>query len=228
MNKLTKRYKGILILWLLVLTAPVFAQKTATQQEKEAAYTKVITQRSAKIVATLGISDSLKAKRVEEIIVSQYHNLSEIHDTRNEQVKVIKTDSTKSKEEKNTLLKKIDSERDAKLAKLHSEYLSKLSKELSQDQVDKVKDGMTYGKVQFTYNGYLQMILNLTDVQKKQILDWLIEARELAMDAGSSEEKTAIFGKYKGRIANYLSAQGYDLKKEQEERNKRIKDANAK
>ncbi|HEY4789327.1 MAG TPA: DUF3826 domain-containing protein [Bacteroidales bacterium] len=228
MNKLTKRYKGILILWLFVLTAPGFAQKAATQQEKDAAYTKVITQRAAKIVAALGINDSLKAKRVQEIIVSQYHNLSEIHDTRNEQVKAVKADSTKSKEEKNTLLKKIDSERDAKLAKLHSWYLSELSKELTQEQVDKIKDGMTYGKVQFTYNGYLQMILNLTDVQKKQILDWLIEARELAMDAGSSEEKTAIFGKYKGRIANYLSAQGYDLKKEQEERNKRIKDANAK
>jgi hypothetical protein len=69
------------------------------------------------------------------------------------------------------------------------------------------------------------MIPALTDVQKKQIMDWLIEARELAMDAESSEKKTAIFGKYKGRIANYLSVQGYDLKKEGEEWNKRIKAA---
>jgi hypothetical protein len=32
------------------------------------------------------------------------------------------------------------------------------------------------------------------------------------MDGGSSEEKHALFGKYKGRINNYLSAQGFDLK----------------
>ena len=32
------------------------------------------------------------------------------------------------------------------------------------------------------------------------------------MDAGTSEEKHAIFGKYKGRINNYLSKAGYDMK----------------
>jgi hypothetical protein len=32
------------------------------------------------------------------------------------------------------------------------------------------------------------------------------------MDGCSSEEKHAIFGKYKGRINNYLSSQGIDLK----------------
>ena len=37
--------------------------------------------------------------------------------------------------------------------------------------------------------------------------------------------KTMPFGKYKGRINNYLSAQGYDLKKEGIEWQKRIKAA---
>jgi hypothetical protein len=43
------------------------------------------------------------------------------------------------------------------------------------------------------------------------------------MDAGSSDEKHKWFGKYKGRINNYLSAAGYDMKKEGEEWQKRIK-----
>jgi hypothetical protein len=34
------------------------------------------------------------------------------------------------------------------------------------------------------------------------------------MDAESSEKKHAWFGKYKGKINNYLSAEGYDMKKE--------------
>ena len=35
------------------------------------------------------------------------------------------------------------------------------------------------------------------------------------MDRASSKEKHAVFGKYKGRINNYLSKQGYDLKQAQ-------------
>jgi hypothetical protein len=41
---------------------------------------------------------------------------------------------------------------------------------------------------------------------------WLVEAREVALTAGSAEEKHRVFGKYKGRINNFLSAAGYDLK----------------
>jgi Spy/CpxP family protein refolding chaperone len=66
------------------------------------------------------------------------------------------------------------------------------------------------------------MIPALTEEQKKKIYDWLIEARELAMDGESSDKKHAIFGKYKGRINNYLSAAGYDLTKERAEWQKRI------
>jgi len=225
MNQFIKVHSNILILLLLLIAVPSIAQTADNHQDKEAAYNKVITQRAAKIVTNLSIADSIKAKRVISIIASQYRSLSETHDARNAKAKVVKADTTKSKAERDTLLKRMDSERDAKISKLHSEYLSKLSTELTPEQTDKVKDGMTFGKVQFTYGGYIQMIPSLTDVQKKQIMDWLVEAREIAMDAESSEKKTTVFGKYKGRIANYLSAQGYDLKKEGEEWNKRIKAA---
>jgi len=51
---------------------------------------------------------------------------------------------------------------------------------------------------------------------------WLKEARELAIDAESSKKKHEVFGKYKGRINNYLSARGYDLVKEREAWYKRL------
>jgi hypothetical protein len=212
-----------LIFFILLSTQALMAQKKMGVEE--ANYTQVINQRAAKIVSTLGITDSVKIKRVIPIIAGQYRNLGSIHDLRNAKVKSIKADTTLSKAEKDTLIKKLDAERFMRLSKLHKKYLKSLSKELTPEQIDKVKEGMTSGKVQFTYNGYIQMIPALTDVQKKQIMDWLVEAREMAMDAESSETKTTIFGKYKGRIANYLSAQGYDLKKEGEEWNKRIKAA---
>ena len=39
----------------------------------------------------------------------------------------------------------------------------------------------------------------LTDEEKAQIEAWLIEAREFAVDAESSNKKHEAFGKYKGR-----------------------------
>lgn len=56
------------------------------------------------------------------------------------------------------------------------------------------------------------MLPELTDTQKQYIMSRLEEAREIAMDAGSSIEKHEWFGRYEGRINNYLSTAGYDLK----------------
>lgn len=109
------------------------------------------------------------------------------------------------------------------LAKLHKKYISKLSAQLTNEQVDLVKNGMTYNVLPITYKAYQEQILTLTEDQKKQILIWLTEAREHAMDAESSDKKHAWFGKYKGRINNYLSAAGYDLKQEGIEWEKRRK-----
>jgi hypothetical protein len=194
-----------------------------SQSLTDTSYLRVITQRAGKITSSLTLTDSTKYYRVRTLIANQYSELRTIHDNKNALIKSIKADTLLTKAKRDTTIKNIEAEANIKLDKLHTQYLSGLSKELNSEQIDKIKDGMTFGKVQFTYGGYINMIPALTDTQKKQIWDWLIEAREKAMDAESSEKKTAIFGKYKGRIANYLSKEGYDLKKEGEEWNKRIK-----
>lgn len=209
-----------LLLIFLVLTAPVYAQKSAAD---DAGYNQVIAARAYKIVNTLGIADSAKFKRVQNIIIDQYRNLSTIHDTRNAQVKEIKQQAADDKTATAAKIKAIDDDVDVRLGKLHTAYLAKLATELNAGQVEQVKDAMTYNKVAVTYKGYLAEIPTLTEPQKEQIKAWLVEAREIAIDAESSEKKTAVFGKYKGRINNYLSAQGYDMKKEGEEWQKRIK-----
>ena len=101
----------------------------------------------------------------------------------------------------------------ASLKSVHDGFIAKLSQELTADQVDKVKDKMTYNIVQVTYGAYCDMLPNLTESQKGKIMELLVEARELAMDEGSSKEKHDVFGKYKGKINVYLSKEGYDLKK---------------
>ena len=208
---------------LIAVTTTSFAQIESATADKEAAYTKTINERAAKIVAALGITESEKAKKVQAIIGGQYRNLNSIHTDRDTQIKTIKAKG-ETKEITEAAVKVAEAEATAKLNKLHATYLAQLSSQLTPEQVIKVKDGMTYNVAPNTYTSYLDMIPTLNAEQKKQILVWLTEAREFAMDAESSEKKHGWFGKYKGRINNYLSAAGYDLKKEGEAWQKRLKE----
>ena len=188
------------------------AQETKAAGDPDPAYTKVITERAEKIVATLNLTDPAKAGRVRDLVAQQYRSLRAIHDPLESQAKAAKAATAGEKEAAEANLKAAQADAKVRLDKLHAEYLARLATELSTDQVDKVKDGMTYGIVQVTYNTYLQMYPQLTEEQKTKILSYLVEARETAMDLGSSDAKHQWFGKYKGRINNYLSSAGYDLK----------------
>lgn len=215
------RLSGILVLILINVTN-TFAQKDAVADKE--AYIKTITERSNKLVAGLKIDNSDKADKVSLIVRDQYSNLNDIHTARDLSVKEIKAKYT-DKVERDEAIAKEQKNVDAKTAKLHAEYLKKLGKHLNAEQIEGVKNGMTYNVLPITYKAYQEQILTLTEDQKKQILTWLTEAREYAMDAESSDKKHAWFGKYKGKINNYLSAAGYDLKKEGVEWEKRRKAA---
>jgi len=200
-----------------------YSQSAAIAASEENAYIKTINDRAGKIVTTLGIDDAAKAQRVQSLIAGQYNNLNTLHTNRDAQIKEAKEKQTQ-KDARDASIKKIEEEAAVQIKALHEKFLASLSSELTNEQVVKVKDGMTYNVVNITYAGYLDMIPNLTAEQKKQIKSWLEEAREYAMDAETSEKKHAWFGKYKGRINNYLSAAGYDLKKEGDAWQIRIKE----
>jgi hypothetical protein len=213
-----------LIIFITCLSLSVFSQQTASVQPA-GDYTRVITQRAEKIVVSLHITIPAAEDSVRNIIIQQYRNLSRIHDEHTTQVKTIRSQKTVDKPVDETAITQVEAARMTQLKKVHDEYLAKLAGLLSPQQIDQVKDGMTYGVLPITYKGYQDMILELTDEQKKQIYAWLLEAREYAMDAESSDKKHQWFGKYKGRINNYLSAAGYDLKKAGEDWEKRRKAA---
>ncbi len=214
-----------MLLCLFLLTAFVSSYAQDTIDLKAASYTKTITERADKIVAKLGISKAKKYEAVKQIITQQYRDLNTIYTERDEQLQTAKTAFTSDKKALDSTKKNIEASVAAKLETLHPKYISSLKKKLTDKQIDEVKDGMTYNVVNVTYKGYQDMIPTLTELQKAKILAWLIEAREFAMDAESSDKKHAWFGKYKGRINNYLSAEGYDSQKERAEWEKRIKAA---
>ncbi|UOR03584.1 DUF3826 domain-containing protein [Hymenobacter aerilatus] len=201
-----------LLLAGFVVTAPFLhaaAQSTAPSETPEAAYTRVVTERAAKIVATIQPLEPKKVEPVRDLIAEQYRRLNDLDEQKKAQLTALKAQPKEAQTEE--AKKAIEAKSTAALTKLHAQYLKKLGRHLSPAQIDQVKDGMTYGVLPITIKAYNDMLPNLTEAQKTQIVAWLTEAREHAMDAGSSKEKHAWFGKYKGKINNYLSAAGIDM-----------------
>ena len=195
-----KRWR-VLVLAFLISHSPFFICAASAQQivlndyGRDSAYVETIKGRAQKIVDGLQLTDAKKAENVRNIIANRYFLLNDIH----------------AKYDKNQ-----QDARDAELYKHHFELASALALYLNEEQIDAVKDGMTYGRLKRDYQAQLEMIPTLTDEEKAQILIWLKEAREYAMDAADSKGKHFWFDKYRGRTNNWLSARGYDLKKERD------------
>ena len=196
----------VAIAWLYALT--VSGQLVVLNDDgRDSSYVQNIVNRSQKIVDGLQLNDKKTARNVRNIIANRYFLLNDIH-------------SKYDKTQQEAL--------DAELYKHHFELASALALYLNDDQIDAVKDGMTFGRLKRDYQATQDMIPSLSDFEKQQILIWLKEAREYAMDAADSKGKHFWFDKYRGRTNNWLSARGYDLKKERDDWMKRIEEAKKK
>ena len=181
---------------LSLLSISISAQTVALKSEgRDSAYVETIKARAQKIVDGLGLTDVQRAENVRNIIANRYFLLNDIH---------AKYDKSQQ------------DARDAELYKHHFELASALALYLTEEQIDAVKDGMTFGRLKRDYQATQDMIPSLSEYEKEQVLIWLREAREYAMDAADSKGKHFWFDKYRGRTNNWLSARGYDLKKERE------------
>lgn len=172
-------------------------------------YVENIIGRARKATDALSITWTPKGENLQNIIANRYFKLNDIYAER---------DSLKKKDKKLA-----EAQCDSKLYRSHFAFDADLSMYLKPHEIVKVKDVMTFNVVKVTYDAHCDMIPTLKDEEKAQIMAWLVEARELAVDAESSKKKHEVFGKYKGRINNYLTRRGYDLTKEREEWYKRVK-----
>ena len=215
--------KKIVLISLLFLCGWISAGAVDLNKEnRDLKYVESIVNRSQKIVDKLGLTDAKVAEDVCNVIANRYFELNDIYEIRDAKVKNVK-ESGLTGDAKNAALKAAENEKDAALYRSHFAFPASLSLFLNEEQIEAVKDGMTYGVVKVTYEATLDMIPSLKEEEKVQIYAWLVEAREFAMDAENSNKKHAAFGKYKGRINNYLAKRGYNLTKEREEWAKRVK-----
>jgi hypothetical protein len=205
------------------LAASAAVPASAADTAAEAEYTRALEKRAGDVLDVLKLDDEAKAARVRAVIIDEYRGLRKVHDARDAGIKAA---SELAPPDRDARIKAERDRGDAAAAALNEKFLATLAADLSPEQVDRVKDKLTYNKLQVTYNAYLEMLPDLTGEQKQAVRAMLTEARDKAVPGGSAEEKSEVFNKYKGRINNYLSAQGYDLKlatKQWAERRKQAK-----
>ncbi len=183
-------------------------------------YVASIVKRSQKCTDALGITGTDKGKQVLNIIANRYFALNDIYAERDSVKNIAKQ---KQGDEKKMLMEAAEAKKDSRLYRSHFGFDADLSIYLTADEIVTVKDVMTYNVVKVTSDAYSDMIPRLTAEEKAQIVAWLKEARELAIDAENSNKKHETFKKYKGRINNYLSKRGYDISKEREAWGERVK-----
>ena len=179
----------------IIITALSVLAVSAVWAQRDPAYVETISKRVDGNMGELGITDPAAAAKVKEIIVNHYYTINDLDVERDSLRKAGATPES------------VAANKEAKLYRHHFAFLSDLSLYLTDEQVDGVKDALTYGVVELTYRVYQEQNPTLNDFQKRRIYTWLREARELAISGGSSHEKHGVFGRYKGKINNFLSAE---------------------
>ncbi len=211
-----------LILLAAALSLSAFSQTVVLKSDgRDEAYVNTILSRAEKNISALKLTAE-KAANVRNIVANKYFELNDIYSERDKAIQFAK--DSLSGAEKNKAVEMARMTCDSRLYRSHFAFPAALSLYLSPEEIITVKDAMTYNKVKVTYDAYLDEIPSLKEEEKAQIYAWMVEARDLAIDAEGSKQKHEVFNKYKGRINNYLSKRGYDLNKEREAWFKRLEE----
>ena len=193
---------------LALCSVNTFAQSNTTPPvsaaELETLYTTTIEDRTAGIMKELSLTNDMDAAAVHDIIIAQYRVM---------RARDALIDAQLTALGKDVSYKNRAGQLQAESKPLHDYFFARLADKLTPEQVEKVKDKMTYNKVKVTFDAYVAIVPGLTDTDKAKVLELLKAAREAAVDGGSAPEKTAIFQKYKDQINDYLNASGHDTAK---------------
>ena len=95
---------------------------------------------------------------------------------------------------------------------VHEDLLNALNKDLTPEQVEAILDKYTVGKVAFTMKGYKAIVPDLKPEEEAQILVYLKQAREQAIDYKNMNQISAIFEIYKTKSEQYLNSNGRNWK----------------
>ena len=186
------------------LSALAQTSTPASEADKEAIYTTSIEDRATEVVKGLSLTNLAAAGRVHDLLIAQYRVMRARDALINAQLKATGKEVNYPNRAERLM---------AESKPLHDYFFSKLSELLTPEQIEAIKDKLTYNKVKVTFDAYAAIVPGLTDGDKAKILELLQAAREEAVDGGNAPEKSQIFQKYKDQINDYLNAHGHDVPK---------------
>lgn len=198
---MTTAKRSTVAIVLCVLHGVSFGQ-TSQPTAADAKYEKMIDERADKIIASLDL-DAEKASAVKSILLTHYRNLNAWDAEAGPKLKSLQADlnaATKSGDPATAdrVKAEIAGVRGTKRP-MHDQFVRELVRVIPFTKVNAIKDAMTYGNLHLRL-GIMEK-LNLTDEQHTEIRDMLVATRELAMDAGTSDEKAKMFLETVGRIS---------------------------
>ena len=93
----------------------------------------------------------------------------------------------------------------ASLKPAYENYIKRLSAELSEEQVDVIKENWSRSPgMRRTYNAYLEIVPDLAAKDKEVIKGRMLMAREAAMLTDSDKEIVAIYKRHKVKVEQYV------------------------
>jgi len=165
-----------------------------------------ISQKAEKWVAAAGVTDPVKAAKVTGFVrrhLKAVYNWNKSHGADEVPAGV----NPRTGEKLTELDRKMIAQ-SAMPGSVHQNLMDSLSKYLSREEVGKILDGYTIGKVAFTLKGYQAIVPDLTAKETAVILANLEQAREKAIDYKSMKSISAIFEIYKTKNEQYLNNNG--------------------
>lgn len=161
--------------------------------------------------ASLNLTDAARAQRVEQAIFEHLHAVTKWHNEHPGKTTVPHGINPRTGER----LRAVDLDIIADAAQpraIHDSIMSRLRRELTEEQVIAILDKYTVGKVEFTLKGYRDIVPNLTAEEEAQCRKYLEEAREMAIDYKSMKEISEIFGMAKDKCELYFNTHGRSWK----------------
>jgi hypothetical protein len=163
-------------------------------------------KKAAEWTASLKLNDAEKEERVKAVIAT---HLKRIRDWHNEHPYT--TVPAGINPVTGNKLSELDRQVIANSAipsSVHKELMDALRRDLTEEQVERVLDKYTVGKVAFTMAGYKAIVPQMTPEEEKTILAFMKQAREQAVDYKNMNQISAIFEIYKTKSEQYLNANG--------------------
>lgn len=160
---------------------------------------------------SLALNDEAKTSRVRTYIYNHLQAVTQWHNTHPGATTVPKGVNPRTGER----LRAVDLDIIADGAQpkaYHDSIMAQLHRELTDEQVEQVLDKYTIGKVQFTLKGYHEIVPEMTEEEERVCLEYLKEAREMAIDYKSMKEISEIFGMAKDKCELYFNTHGRNWK----------------